>query len=104
MKLNGEKILAVIALIAGGQVGPDLGGAAAGRLDDGLEAGQGGGDVVVDNQVVIPANFFQFRPAIGQAAGQFLGVQIAPALEAALQFRQAGGQDENQGGLGKMCL
>ena len=94
----------MVGKIAGGQVGPELGGAAAGRGDDGLEVRQGRGLIVVDHQVVIPVGFFEFRPAIGQAAGQFLGVEAPPALQAPLQFRQAGGQDEDQGPLGKFVF
>ena len=67
----------------GANSGQSLRGAAAGRGDDGLELRQGRGLVVVDHQVVIPVGFFQFSPAIGQAPGQFLGVQAPPALQGA---------------------
>ena len=74
MRLSG-----VVVQIPGGQLRPELRGAAAGRGDDGLQLRQGRGLIVVDHQVVIPVGFFEFRPAVGQAAGQFLGVQAPPA-------------------------
>ena len=89
-KIN-YRLSGVVVQIAGGQLGPELRGAAAGRGDDGLKLRQGRGLIVVDHQVVIPVGFFEFRPAVGQAPGQFLGVQASPALQAPLQFRPGWG-------------
>ena len=68
-EIIGLRLSEIVAEKPGGQLRPELRGAAAGRLDNGLQLRQGRGLIVVDHQVVIPDCFLQFSPAVDKAPG-----------------------------------